>query len=442
MVDVGRLKEADRLLQRMAAAGLPPDVRAHNALLAGHARAANTAAMGRLMQRMVAAGVVPSAVTWNTLLDGYVRARDLEAARGVLAQAAAAEVALDTWSYTTLIKGYVQVCVGGGGGGAASELGSLVAYSHLGGCAGRLCTAVGLGCTCGSWHSWHRPWLAALPTCVHADPAWPGASAHWAACHPSVQAGKLAAAETVLGDMAAAGVRPNHVSFTTLIDGHVRAGDMAAAQRVLDAMLAAGEAPTTVTFNALLRGYAAKAAQAAAAVEAGAKLGGAGARSAAPAAAGGVVSAAAAAAADGRPAATAVADAEAPPASPLSAALQLLNDMQAQGVRPAADTFNTLMAAAVEVGEPGLALELHQRLRRAGLRPDALTFTTLIKVGRHGGGAPVQRGGRSTTERDRTLAWCAHVLPPAILPATREQSPSIHWQIPLSSRCHRHPLPS
>ncbi len=109
LVDVGRLKEADRLLQRMAAAGLPHDVRAYNSLLAGHARAANTAAMGRLMQCMVAAGVAPSAVTFNTLLDGYVRARDLEAARGVLAQAVAAEVALDAWSFTTLIKGYVQV---------------------------------------------------------------------------------------------------------------------------------------------------------------------------------------------------------------------------------------------------------------------------------------------------------------------------------------------
>lgn len=109
LVDVGRLKDADRLLQRMAAAGLPPDVRAHNALLAGHARAANTAAMARLMRRLVAARVAPSAVTFNTLLDGYVRARNLTAARAVLGQAAAAEVALDAWSYTTLIKGYVQV---------------------------------------------------------------------------------------------------------------------------------------------------------------------------------------------------------------------------------------------------------------------------------------------------------------------------------------------
>lgn len=113
-VDAGRLRDADRLLQRMAAAGCPPDVRAYNILLAGHSRAANPTAMGRLLQRMQGAGLAPSAVTWNTLVDGYVRARDLGAAKRCAAQAADAGAALDVWTYSTLIKGYVQV--GGKGG--------------------------------------------------------------------------------------------------------------------------------------------------------------------------------------------------------------------------------------------------------------------------------------------------------------------------------------
>lgn len=108
-VDAGRLRDADRLLQGMAAAGCPPDVRAYNILLAGHSRAANPVAMGRLLQRMQSAGLAPSAVTWNTLVDGYVRARDLDAAKRCTAQATAAGVALDVWTYSTLIKGYVQV---------------------------------------------------------------------------------------------------------------------------------------------------------------------------------------------------------------------------------------------------------------------------------------------------------------------------------------------
>lgn len=53
-----------------------------------------------------------------------------------------------------------------------------------------------------------------------------------------VQAGDLAAAEGVLGDMQAAGVRPNAVTFSTLLDGYVRACDLDAAARTLAAMTA------------------------------------------------------------------------------------------------------------------------------------------------------------------------------------------------------------
>lgn len=108
-VDVGRLREADRLLGRMAGAGAPPDARAYNILLAGHARAANAGAMARLLQRMTAAGVAASAVTYNTLIDGHVRAGDLAGAKAAAVQAAAVGIALDVWAYSTLIKGHVQV---------------------------------------------------------------------------------------------------------------------------------------------------------------------------------------------------------------------------------------------------------------------------------------------------------------------------------------------
>lgn len=108
-VDVGRLREADKLLARMAAAACTPDARAYNTLLAGFARGANVAGMARLVQRMGAAGVAPTVVTFNTLVDGYVRAGDLGAAKAAAAQAAGAGVALDAWTFSTLIKGHVQV---------------------------------------------------------------------------------------------------------------------------------------------------------------------------------------------------------------------------------------------------------------------------------------------------------------------------------------------
>jgi leucine-rich PPR motif-containing protein len=154
--------------------------------------------------------------------------------------------------------------------------------------------------------------------------------------------------------MAAAGVAPSCVTFTTLIDGYVRAGDMAAARRKFVAMRAAGQAPNALTYNSLLRGYASEAATAAAAADGGGQRD---------------VAAVLAAQSSG-----------AGPQGALSEALGLLRDMSAAGVAPTTDTFNTLMAAAVAAGEPRLALELGTRLRGAGLRPDALTYTTQIQA--------------------------------------------------------------
>ncbi|EFN58087.1 hypothetical protein CHLNCDRAFT_34493 [Chlorella variabilis] len=191
-----------------------------------------------------------------------------------------------------------------------------------------------------------------------------------------VQAGQLAAAETVLGDMAAAGVQPSCVTYTTLVDGHVRAGDMQAARRLVQAMRAAGQAPNALTYNTLLRGYAAQAASASAAA-AGDGGGGAAAPGSVPPA--------------GEPAA-------------LAAALALLRDMQGQGVAPTADTFNTLMAAAVAAGQFQLALDLAGRLAAAGLRPDGLTYTTLIHAHGRLGQASAAAAAFEALLRDRSAA--------------------------------------
>ena len=199
--------------------------------------------------------------------------------------------------------------------------------------------------------------------------------------------------------MAAAGVRPSCVPFTTLVDGHMRAGDMGAARRTLQAMQAAGVAPNAVTYNALLHGYAAAAARSSGRSRARGSSGSSSssgssgseadrvadttAAVAATEAAAGVSSPATQAAAV--PAASAVAAAD-----PLVAAQQVLGEMQAAGVAPTVETFNTLMSAAVAAGEPQLALDMHARLRASGLRPDGLTYTTLIQAhGRlgHGGDA-------------------------------------------------------
>ena len=137
--------------------------------------------------------------------------------------------------------------------------------------------------------------------------------------------------------MAAAGVKPTTISFTTLIDGHVRAGDMAAARRVLQAMRATGETPNVVTYNSLLRGYVSAA---------NGNKGGMGSSSSSSSSSSGGMAAlvvagvapsletgAAGDEADGGGAAT----------GPLAAAQQLLQEMQAEGVSPTTDTVSGCM---------------------------------------------------------------------------------------------------
>jgi len=58
----------------------------------------------------------------------------------------------------------------------------------------------------------------------------------------------------VVEDMKAAGMRPNVVTFTTLVSGWVQKGDMKSAHQVVDDMKAAGVRPNEVTFTTLFRG--------------------------------------------------------------------------------------------------------------------------------------------------------------------------------------------
>ncbi len=143
--------------------------------------------------------------------------------------------------------------------------------------------------------------------------------------------------------MAAAGVKPTTISFTTLIDGHVRAGDMAAARRVLQAMRAAGETPNVVTYNSLLRGYVGAANRSKS--SSGGSGGSGGSSGMAALVAGGEGASSGTAGADG------AAEADARATGPLAAAQQLLQDMQAEGVSPTTDTVS--WAEKRTFGHPG-----------------------------------------------------------------------------------------
>jgi pentatricopeptide repeat protein len=56
--------------------------------------------------------------------------------------------------------------------------------------------------------------------------------------------------------MEAAGVNPDTVTYTALLDAFVKARDLKGCENMLLRMEAAGVSPNTVTFNTLLKGYA------------------------------------------------------------------------------------------------------------------------------------------------------------------------------------------
>ena len=64
----------------------------------------------------------------------------------------------------------------------------------------------------------------------------------------------------------------------------------------------------------------------------------------------------------------------------LQATFELLKEMSDSGVGPTGDTFNTLMDAAIECGDPEAALRLFAQMLDTGFTPDTVTYTTMIKV--------------------------------------------------------------
>jgi len=55
--------------------------------------------------------------------------------------------------------------------------------------------------------------------------------------------------------MVRVGVRPNVISYNTLVDGHCLTGRTDETAKVLDVMVSIGLKPNEVTYNTLLHGY-------------------------------------------------------------------------------------------------------------------------------------------------------------------------------------------
>jgi len=66
--------------------------------------------------------------------------------------------------------------------------------------------------------------------------------------------------------------------------------------------------------------------------------------------------------------------------SSLGEAMRILDQMEEANVIPATDTFNMLMSAAVSLGDPFLTEDIYNRLVRTGQHANGFTYTILIQA--------------------------------------------------------------
>ncbi|XP_006645982.3 pentatricopeptide repeat-containing protein At5g40400 [Oryza brachyantha] len=103
-----RLRDALRAALRAAAAGVPPDAAAFNALLAALSRAGQFDDLWAAHAVMARAGVRPNAHTFNILVAALCRGEDAERAQGFLEELEEQGFEPDVVTYNTLLSAYCR----------------------------------------------------------------------------------------------------------------------------------------------------------------------------------------------------------------------------------------------------------------------------------------------------------------------------------------------
>ena len=180
----------------------------------------------------------------------------------------------------------------------------------------------------------------------------PTVRAYTAMVQALARAGRADEANGWVREMREAGCAPNAHTYTAIVDGFARAGNPVGAEATVDAMRADGVAPTAVTFNALLKAYTRR-------EESGKE---------------GHVDD------DGDVHVDGDVDSPSPNSPNLEDVRRVLESMRAAGVDATVVTYNTLIDACAEAGEPTEAMfRVLSALVAAGHRPDVVTYTTLLK---------------------------------------------------------------
>eukprot|EP00798_Chlamydomonas_sp_ICE-L_P011512 gene11512-34225_t len=104
-VEVGKLDEALKIIQRMRANNLRPGRGSYNMIIKYHCKSGDMDAARQVLRDRHQNGFYPDLYSFNTLIDGYVQAGDMEMARAVLDRAGYEGLQPDVISFSTYING-------------------------------------------------------------------------------------------------------------------------------------------------------------------------------------------------------------------------------------------------------------------------------------------------------------------------------------------------
>ena len=213
-VDVGRLQEAEELLDRAERSGSSAsrDVRSYNILLHGYANSGDLASMIELLTEIQTKKIHLSSITYNTLIGAYAKAGDLARARMWMEEAIYVGIKLDAWSYTLILQGYIKR----GEINAATEVLHDMEHANI------------------------KPTFVTYSALIDAY----------------VKKGDMVKALQMLNQMFESGETPSAVTYNSLLKGFARTCEahpqLRDALSLLEDMQAAGVMPTVDTMNTLM----------------------------------------------------------------------------------------------------------------------------------------------------------------------------------------------
>ncbi|KAG2483919.1 hypothetical protein HYH03_017240 [Edaphochlamys debaryana] len=262
-VRLGDLTMARAVVDKARREGAAPDAYTFSCFASGLANSGRLDEAEAVLEEAAAAGVPPSPVVFGALLDGCARFNDWERVERLVDRMRSEGLRLTREHYNILIRGRSYGISYGAYSGMSSPASSISgpsmdAYEDEADDADALSSRLGAGAGAGLGPQSNG--AGGLNGAGLNGAGYNGAGAVVGGVGGAAMLGGGLAAglgneqvEALLAEMRTAGIRPDAVTYSTLVDAAVRAGSIDAALRVLSAMRVEGVAPDGAVYTSLMK---------------------------------------------------------------------------------------------------------------------------------------------------------------------------------------------